>query len=90
MRTLFVALMLTLSACVTPTPVPPPPGPGPDVYASACANLARLKCDEGSKPNCASVMQRAQESAITDMRPVCLSMAPTKEAARACGSVRCP
>ena len=88
MRSIILALSIVLAACATPGPTPPPLPT--DVYAGACANLAAIGCQEGAKPNCAAVMQRAQESAITDLHPACLATATSKEAARACGSVRCP
>jgi len=93
MRVLLVAAFVSFLACVTPAPLPPPPGPSPDVYASACANLAAIGCPEGARPNCARVMQDAQEAHLTDLHPECLAgLAKTasKEEARACESVRCP
>jgi hypothetical protein len=88
MRSFILALTIALTSCATPSPTPDPP-PGPDIYGAACANLAAVGCPEGSRDNCAEVMQQAQEAHLTDLHPTCLAAAKTQDAARACGSVRC-
>ncbi len=87
----------------TPTPdaapSPPaadasPPAPtdgGATAYARACANLAAVQCSEGTKPNCAAVLEHAQGTLTTFDVP-CLTGAKTKAEVRACKphNVACP
>lgn len=91
LSSMFVTLM---AGCPLPDPHPPTPSAdGGDELdasrtscASACENLHRLGCPIA---NCEQSCAKAQGS-LTDLHPACLSRADSKEAARACGSVRCP
>jgi len=86
-----------LSGC-SGTPVSPtiPPDASPaDVpvltdCSAACDNLKRLGCPEGDDTDCERVCTKTQASLLTDLHPSCLASAGSKEAARSCGSVRCP
>jgi hypothetical protein len=103
MKTLFGVILLFLASCPQPLP-PAPPGPGPapvvpdggmadavveTVAQAACVNLARLGCPEGLRVNCASVVQKAIDTQITNLRVDCIVGAQTAEAVRACGTVSC-
>jgi hypothetical protein len=101
MKKLLVVVLLALASCPQPLP-PTPPGPGPAVLdggasdapvetvaQATCANLARLGCPEGLKANCASVVQKAIDTQVTNLRGDCLVGAQTVEAVRACGTVSC-
>lgn len=100
MRTVVASLFVLGAAigadCLPPTPQPPGPvgdaapfDAGGSLCAVACRNLAELGCAEGAVPNCASVCEHAQAERVTDLHPVCLSLAHTKAEARACRSVKC-
>jgi hypothetical protein len=91
MRNTILAFGLLFLSCTSCATNPPTPDPviGPDAYGAACANLAAIGCPEGQRENCVSVMQRAQEARLTDLRPTCLAAAANAAAARACGTVRC-
>jgi len=92
-RTIFheafwCAVLLWLSyGCASPQPVPTPQ-PDPAIYQAACDQLATIGCPEGAMPNCAAVLQSAQEAHLTNLRPTCLAAAQSQDAARACGT-RC-
>lgn len=82
----YLALLL-LAAC-SPAPVSPPAPTtvDPGGCEKACAKLRELPCPEG-KPQC----EEACVSAVK-LRPLpldCWADAGTKEAARACGGLRC-
>lgn len=79
--------LVAFCGCATITPVPP--APPPEIYATACANLAKLGCPEGVDEACAATMQKAQEARLVDLKPACLAGAASVEAARSCGSVTC-
>jgi hypothetical protein len=97
-----LACFLGAMACPGPQPLPPvPPGPPPatdaatdvpvpgSVAETACASLARLQCPEGLRLDCVTVVQKAIDTHITDLKLGCLIGAQTVEAVRACGSVSC-
>lgn len=99
---LWLIASTMLVTCVSTTcsrPVPEPPvDASPTFEASphftacgiACANLRLLGCSEGEQDNCEPVCIHAQEAGLTDLKPDCLSAARTKDAARACKTVKCP
>ena len=60
-----------------------------DPCVSACRNLASIGCHEGTDPNCVVVCQKTRSASLTDLKLACLIAAPTKTAARSCGSVEC-
>lgn len=71
-------------------PVDEDASPRESVCARACARLKELGCKEGLAASCVATCERAQAEHLTDLHPDCLAAASTKEAARACKSVRCP
>lgn len=84
------------SAC--PTPMPPvPPGPTPiqpdaapgTAAEATCANLQRLGCPEGLRPDCVVVVQKTIDLRTTDLKLDCLIAAETIAAVQACGTVEC-
>lgn len=95
--TLFVAL-LSLVACVEPAPTDPTRPPAPpfsgDVDAScssACTNLRRLGCPEGSGAISGETCERRCVVAM-ELRAMpidCWTAAEDVPSAKACGSLRC-
>jgi hypothetical protein len=92
---LFVAAM-ALCACPSP-PNPPVPDSGDAALlgdanpaAAMCSNLAALGCAEGLDPSCAVVVAHTMDTGLTKVNAACIASATSKEAARACGFVRCP
>jgi hypothetical protein len=87
--------LLSFVACSSPKPVVDPPieldagvcGPA-DSCACACSVLTVLGCPEGAL-HCVEVCNHAADTATFDMKPACISAATTKEAVRACGTVKC-
>ena len=68
----------------------PSPSPTPTPMAEAvCGHLANLKCPEGLKPTCATVVQKALDTKISNLKVDCLMAARTVAAVQACGSVEC-
>lgn len=67
----------------------PPPTPSTPV-ALACANLRALGCQEGSN-GCETQLQHMVDKTITMVNLSCITLAKSKDAARACKpAVACP
>ncbi len=60
----------------------------PDLAARACANLRACGCPEGLDPTCSDVLRHAALGTF-DMKAACIADAGTRDAVRACGTVRC-
>jgi hypothetical protein len=95
-RVLFAASILALAGCPSP-PNPPTPDSGDAAmlgdanHAGAmCSRLAELGCAEGADPSCAVVVAHVMDAGLTRVNAACIASATSKEAARACGFVRCP
>jgi hypothetical protein len=60
-----------------------------DIFDQACANLRRLKCDEGfdkaGQQSCATVMRHAETAHLTKTYPDCVAGANAVSAAKQCG-----
>lgn len=100
----IVFLLAACKCTATPAPVPPdigPPcagsgceplfpdaGPPADEFTAACAAVAAAGCAEGSRPDCAAVMQHSVKITLVPTR--CLAAAKTKDDVRDCGGfVKC-
>jgi hypothetical protein len=80
-----------LDAAPTPAQDASAPDAGPmDACLAACLNLKALGCLGGDVATCADVCRKVQLAGLTDLKPGCLADAGSRQAARACGSVKCP
>ena len=85
MKSLLLVVVVVLATCgTTPTPVPTVD------YAAACANLARIGCQDGEAANCATTLQQMVADRVTNLNVSCLTSAENKTVAIACGGVTCP
>lgn len=61
--------------------------------ALACTHLRLLGCEEGRTPDgglsCYAICAKAEASGTFTLKPACVAAAPSKEALRKCGTVRC-
>lgn len=91
----LVAALIIASLAAAECPPMPPPHPVGDAAPDrgscvlACATLRSLGCREGLAANCVATCDHVESSRLTELHPGCLAAATSKEAARACGSVRC-
>lgn len=91
MKRLLVVVLLAFgcaaSNCSQPSPIPTPT----PTAATACDNLARLGCADGTAPNCVQILQQIidQHMTRTPVNLSCLTSAATLDAAIGCGAVVC-
>ena len=94
MKLVVVMIVASLAAAeCPPRPAPHPVGDAAPAGGScvlACASLRSLGCREGVAVNCVATCEHVESSRLTELHVGCLSVASSKEAARACGSVACP
>lgn len=62
---------------------------GKTIYASTCAHLAVIGCEDGKPANCASVLKKMVEGRITSINLPCLNASKDVTSARKCGGVKC-
>lgn len=83
-------VVLVLVAC-TPSPATDPSDQMPATPEGACAHLAELGCPEAKTTpdgvSCPMVVRVAGR--LADMKLACIASAPSQDAVRACGTVRC-
>ena len=90
MKRFLFALAIAFSGCAATCATGIQPGPSPiPTAATACDNLARIGCSDGTAPNCALVLQQVVDSRMTPINLGCLTGAADVAAAIKCGGVAC-
>lgn len=79
------SLACTASTCAGIQPTPTPQA----TAATACDNLSKLGCADGTAPNCVQMLQKIIDDHMTTVNLSCLTAAGSIPAAVACGAVVC-